>query len=355
MPNANKLSLNDQDITGLKQLWDIGLSALSIKPPLYIRSILGSPKDWFFKQQDSEFTAADPYAPIRTFKYAVDLLVPALPRQAPVSLPPLAKRLFWRPTRLMFNPDQNQNPTTFPEESWFFINGICTNEHVARMNAGLLSKLFHRPIQIVQNATDGALVDLVECAIGKGLSQMTEPARKAYPVILAALENPDKERVVVVCHSQGTIIMANVLRALKSHEFKSKLYADASHAPTEQHCTEPAALEDDSLLSKLEIYAFANCATTLRKVENQDYPYIESFANEHDIVARLGCICPDADELGIDIDGPIFERKGMWGHLLNIHHLFGMRDHLEGGKANPYTHKDGLTPRLYKYYQGKKP
>lgn len=355
MAAENKLSLNDQDIQGLKQLWDIGLSALKMRRPMFVRSILGNPKDWFLKQKLSEFTAADPYAPIKTFNYAVDLTVPALPRQAPAFLPPLAKRLFWRPTRLMFNPDHNQNPTTFPEESWFFINGICTNEQVARMNADMLSELFHRPIQIVQNATDSALVDLVECAIGKGLSQMTEPARKAYPVILDALENPEKERVVVVCHSQGTIIMANVLRALKSAEFKAKLYADASHAPTEQHCAEPAALCDSALLSKLEIYAFANCATKMKKVDGKPYPHIESYANEHDLVARLGCINPDAAELGIDIEGPIFERKGMWGHLLNVHHLFGMRDHLQYGKANPYTSTDGATPRLYQYFQGEQP
>jgi hypothetical protein len=356
MNETDKLCLRDQKISSFGQLLNIGTEALKIRPPFYIRSILGNPAEWIFTRNSSEFTAASIYKPVKTFNLAIDLLVPALPLQAPAPLPPLLKRLFWRPTRMMFNPDHNQNPNTFPEESWFFINGICTNEMIARQNASYLSELFHRPFQMVQNATDGAIVDLLECAVGKGLGVMTEPARKGYPAILAALKDPKKDRVVVICHSQGTIIMGNILQALKDPTFKGKLYAKGSQAGGEECIYEPDALDDPALLAKLEIYAFANCATNMTKVGGHNFPHIESYGNEFDIVARLGCLSPKKRELGIRIDGPTYQANGKWGHLLNVHYLFGMRDYLAGEKPNPYTSKDGnRLPRLYDYFQGGKP
>ena len=44
---------------------------------------------------------------------------------------------------------------------------------------------------------------------------MTEPAVKATVAILNAMIDPERDKVVVICHSQGTIITANVIRALK--------------------------------------------------------------------------------------------------------------------------------------------
>jgi hypothetical protein len=58
--------------------------------------------------------------------------------------------------------------------------------------------------------------DLVECSLGKEWYQNTESATAAFPAIYDALKDPAKERVVVVCHSRGTIIMAVVLRGLKA-------------------------------------------------------------------------------------------------------------------------------------------
>lgn len=356
MNDTEKLCLRDQKISSIGQLLNIGTEALKISPRRYIRSILGNPKEWIFTRNASEFTAANIYTPITTANLAIDLLVPAVPVQAPAPLPPVFKRLFWRPTRILFNPDHNQNPNTFPEESWFFINGICTNEMIARQNASYLSELFHRPFQIVQNATDGAVVDLMECVVGKGLGIMTEPARKGYPAILAALKDPKKERVVVVCHSQGTIIMGNILQALKDPAFKCKLYAKGSHAKSERCIHEPDALDDLALLAKLEIYAFANCSTSMAKVEGHNFPHIESYGNQYDIVARLGCLSPKQRELGIRIDGPTYQAREKWGHLLNAHYLFGIHDHLAGDKPNPYVSLEGSRqPRLYKYFQGAKP
>lgn len=356
MTSEEQRSLKDVNIDDLGQLIKIAAKALPIKPPNYIRSILGHSSEWLPRRHGSEFGLANLYRPIQTANLGLDLTVPGLPLEAPPRTPPLLKRLFWRPSRILFSPDHNQNPTTFPDEAWFFINGICTNETVARTNAGYLSKMFHRPFQIIQNATDGAVVDLLECVIGKGTGVMTEPARVGYPAILAALRDPHKKRVVVICHSQGTIIMSNILRALKDPSFKCMLYAEGSRAGGEQCDYVPDALEDPALLKKLEIYAFANCATTMTRVDGKNYPHIESYGNENDIVARLGCLSPDQSGLGIRIDGETYHAKDKWGHLLNAHYLFGIYDHLTGKAQNPYRAYDiGKSPRLYEYFQGKKP
>ena len=67
---------------------------------------------------------------------------------------------------------------------------------------------------MIQNSTDSLWVDLFECALGKEWYRVVEPAIKAFPPIYDALKSPHKQRVVVICHSQGTIIMATVLRLL---------------------------------------------------------------------------------------------------------------------------------------------
>src|SRR5512144_951077 len=98
-----------------------------------------------------------------------------------------------------------------------------TNDSVAQLNAAYLASLFHRPLTLIQNSTDSLLIDLVECLLGRDWEfeqtfdwwDMTESAIKAFPPIYEALTNPQKKKVVVIAHSQGTLIMAYVLRLLK--------------------------------------------------------------------------------------------------------------------------------------------
>jgi hypothetical protein len=94
-------------------------------------------------------------------------------------------------------------------------------------------------------------------------------------------------------------------------------------------------------------------------------PYMEHFANEFDWVARLGILSPLRGDSGasIEIDGPVFEQKGEWGHLLNEHYLSAMDDYLYPGAA-PYNRDENPFPpggngaaesRLYQYFHGKSP
>ena len=237
---------------------------------------------------------------------------------------------------------------------------------MAEFNSTYLAKLFHRPLAVIQNATDSLLLDLVQCAIGKGWSKSTEPAVKALPLISEALENENKKKVVVVCHSQGTIIMSNVLRALKSIEFKEKLFELHRRQFPDIALVEPneylsGAVKEN--LRKLEIFAFANCATDMTYYDSElSFPFIENYGNENDIVARLGMLAPKKTQEKIDIDGANYLNADMWGHLLNQHYLFKMHTYLSNPKAkkNPYTPLGNgehvpSQPRIYGYYHGAEP
>lgn len=380
--------------------------ALNFFPPLYAQSILGPIRTWIPPhKKESEFNIIDFWRPIRTANYLVDTLVPAFSHApgpwARTLLPPVIQNLFWRPSNYFQQADPLLSVTSFINEQWIYVNGIATNEDVAMMNSELLSQLFKRPITVVHNQTDSTILDLVQCVTGKVFKtspnlndeqSMTEPAIKATVVVLDALKDPAKDRVVLLCHSQGTIITANVLRALQ----KSVSQIKAVHQAPELKLTlqlnylERVAFElfwmeaiftfsDEeldsylvSMMKKLEVYTFANCAdkmnyvchSTNNKGELIGLPYIENFANQFDLVARLGVLSPLRENGDIiEIDGALYEKQGgnAWGHLLNQHYLFGIADYLQNSDktTNPYALQAGETstvlPRLYRYYDGARP
>jgi len=388
----------------LKDLLGIAADAANIRPPLYVRSLFGPMDSWIRSPRKySEFEILDPWQPIRTLKYLRDATIPARPWSAPdwaeTLMPDLVTHLFWRPSRFFRQSDEYGSTRSFPDELWFFINGVATNEDVAELNAAFLAQLFHRPITVMQNATDSLLVDLIECGLGKGFKKdpnsedrktMTEPAWKATSAILEALNAPAIKKVVVIAHSQGTIIMANVLRAIaKALKDQRLLTTRRRKVPWHKYTQllmggvktdADKAIRDDlahslsvfgagtpsgvlKRLQKLEIYTFANCADKMKYVAHRGgraFPYLEHFANEFDIVARLGILSPNSK---IEIDGPAYRQEGAWGHLLNEHYLFAIDDYLYPGletvrEENPYAPMDighDTQPRLYRYCHGKRP
>ncbi len=390
----------------LRSLVQVADAALRIRPPLYFRSIFGTLSDWAPPHRRfSEYNILNPWQPVTALRFLADITLPAFPTTAPnwarTVFPPVVNRRLWRPTHFFRQPDDHAGVSTFPDERWFFINGISTNADLASINAAYLAHLFHRPLTVVQNATDSVLVDLFECAIGKGFKNdpdskdrktMTEPAWRATSAILEAINAPETKRVVVIAHSQGTIITANVLRAV-TKALRSELverFEPRWHAFTQRLMggvqTETDKIVRDNLahslaeltkgglreallrLAKLEVYTFANCADRMRYVHpSLEVPYMEHFANERDIVARLGVLSPlrgagSQADAPIQIDGPVFVRTGAWGHLLNDHYLTPIDDYLYPGpreysrEDNPYPAigQGPLQSRLYEYFHGKR-
>lgn len=388
----------------VRDLERIARAALKGFKPPYVRPIFGEFQSWAPPyRQFSEYNIIDLWRPVATLRFLADLTVPAQAKTTPDGarfwLPSLFTRRIWRPTHFFRQPDEYGGFSSFPDEHWFFINGIGTNADVARINAAFLAHLFHRPLTVVQNATNSLLVDLHECAIGKGFKKepksddrktMTEPAWRATAALLQALNAKHVERVVVIAHSQGTIITSNVLRAV-AHAFQSGVvregypgWHDFAKGMMGEVTSDTQKISRDNIahsmselssegrtealrrMAKLEIYTFANCADDMRYVAPPDpIPYMEHFANERDLVAWLGILSPlrgESDAL-IEIDGPMRVRAGAWGHLLNEHYLAPIDDYLYPSPHRPPRESDpypatGHGPtrsRLYDYFHGKRP
>jgi hypothetical protein len=378
---------NVQYVIGNRQLRDLigGVTdALRSIPPFYISSILGPPWTWLpILRRYSEFGILDVWQPGRTLGFLLDIGVPSVPKMAPPFIPPLAKRLFWHPSQISQIGDQYGNQTSHPKEAWLFINGIATDCDLACINAAYLTFLFHRPITLIQNSTGGFLEDLLECALDKATFLTGEAATKGFPTLYDALKDENKQRVVLIAHSQGTIIASVMLRfieriTMRDHE--PALYAawernrpkpvNPEDAPLDPRDFEPLKSEE---INKLEVYCFANCATQFRYItknhDNMPIPWIESYGNEYDLVARLGMLAPHSTLRDVHIDGPQYVRRGAWGHLLNDCYLRPIEHVQRKGRkrgprlsstAAPYellNQKEfpGTVPRLYHYLNGGSP
>jgi hypothetical protein len=256
-----------------------------------------------------------------------------------------------------------------------------TNSAVAQLNAALLAELFHRPITLIQNSTSSLLTDLWQCALDKMNWRISEPVIKAFPAIYDALTSPHKQRVVVVAHSQGTIIAAVILRLLEQITRREPQGGEpvpaASLAPPEFIFPDDAPLRAEEFaplrerdLAKLELYCFATCASVMAHLRptntaGRAVPYMEHFGNENDIVARLGMLAPYAGKRKIHIEGPRYLHPGAWGHLLNEHYLYPIAGaqrsgRRRGGKGTaapfvPLVSAEGVVkpaPRLFGYING---
>ena len=312
----------------------------------------------------------------RTAKYLADVLIPSFHRHAPSWVPARWRSVFFHQTTIERRPDQAVRYPSFPAEEWFFINGILTDPGMAAWNADYLAAIFHRPFTIIQNATDGGFSDLLECADEKAFGMNGEPVDVGFPAVHRALKDETKNRVVIIAHSQGTLISAVMARLLRlRYERVGELLSAAEQAEELAALQragvtlDPDKFEDVTTaeLERLEIYCLANCATEMRYVDrDRALPWIESFGNEHDLVARLGMLAPDRKAEEIAIDGPLWIHRCAWGHLLNAHYLRAI-DLAQGGasspgpattSAEPYEQLGGPTatsPRLFAYVNGGEP
>jgi hypothetical protein len=374
---AEPWQLAIRDERAVRELVGSVTDALAIAPTSWVPSFLGLPSSWG-PAPYSEYQLLWSGDVPRLARYLVDVGIPSVPGRAPGWVPGPLASLFWHPSHVDRHPDENGRSDSHPHEAWFFINGILHDDALAQMNGDYLAYLFHRPITLLQNSTDGALVDLLECAVER-LGATAEDVDAAFPPLMNALKDAEKERVVVIAHSQGTLIVAVVLELIKhiyartSSNRLSDADVDAIHRRTRadgmrfdrRHIKPLNARE----LGRLELYCFANCASHMRYIDAVDgaaFPWIESFANQHDIVARLGVVAPHPGQRQIEIDGPRYEHRGAWGHLLNAHYLRAieqaqLRERVGRAAAHdgaPYTlinrprFPGAVVPRLYDYLAG---
>lgn len=337
----------------------------------------------------TEFRLLSPDALPRSALTLAHMLIPAVPRRLPAwarvrpALKP-AVRLLLRPSKVYRYRPVRPRPDPTPEQAWFFLNGICTDRNVLMLNAAYLTELFDRPLTLLHNSTCGLVPDLLECALGKGWNGVTEAARMAFAPIYSALKQPGCQRVVLLAHSQGTIVAGVLLWLLRglypataeelldgeprcpeqrlARELAERWGFPCALNPA-QRATSPAAVKPPltlAELAKLEIYAFANCASLMGAVDRAArLPYIESFGNEFDAVARLGVLAAARGPAAARIGGERFMRPGAWGHLLNAHYLHAMERDWRADAIGPALRAlPGNTresPRLLGYFGAASP
>ena len=188
--------------------------ALQIRPPDYVHSILGNPDSWCTETcPPTELKLAEFREWTKGLPELAYILIPALPWKPRGLSFPFSDLLF-RPSRVFRYPAGAHVPNPTPNERWFFINGICTDDSVVDLNAQYLHRLFGRPLTVLHNVTRGFIPDLAACAVGKEWDHVTESAAIAFPPIYAALKNETCERLILLAHSQGTILSAVILDML---------------------------------------------------------------------------------------------------------------------------------------------
>ena len=55
----------------------------------------------------------------------------------------------------------------YPDELWIHINGILNDADAAKVTCKVIYEMFGRPCKLLHNPTDGPVLDLLECFMGK--------------------------------------------------------------------------------------------------------------------------------------------------------------------------------------------
>ena len=223
------------------------------------------------------------------------IFIPTLPIHCPSWMPTIIKNTIFGGNSYFIKDDSFKEG--IDTKCILFINGILTNKDIVYQNINLLKRIFKLPVHCVFNNTDSLIMDLIECMIGKQTNDLTEASFVTLSVVSKLVLNKNITKIIIICHSQGTIIMSQVLTNLSRF-----------------------GLDKESILKKIEIYSFANCSTKMKYVIN-NHPYMENLANENDIIAKMGCNCHSDIAHLIDIDGKKIINPTGIGHLFNSHYL----------------------------------
>lgn len=198
----------------------------------------------------------------------------------------------------------------------FFLNGICTDKRVWEVNAKEIEEVFNFKVLPLHNTTNGVISDIMECVFGREFNLDDAETLHLYQTLKKALET--NRKVIVLAHSQGGIIIAQLIQKLIE--------------------------EEHQFLHKLELYTFASAAS---EVPIANY-HAEHYANNYDYVSRIGVL-----SYRHDFHGKVFERTDGAGHLFNIHYLKPFREGLfcaGRSKLSKYL-KDKYRYKIYRTEQ----
>jgi hypothetical protein len=299
--------------------------------------VLGLPNSWpmLLENAIDLFKDRGPVGTILGLLGTVYKTIVFLPFECPEFLswlPSWIQWLLFRQKAKLYAPTREQIATSkVNNEYWIFVNGVATTSDIGLKNVSMLQEVFSRPVWLCHNPTDGIIVDLLECVAGKlGFFDWfwePKPKRLLTESVRAALyeaESGKYTRVVLIAHSQGTIITSHALQILSG-----------------------GTLRTQRLMKKyLEVVAIANCA---QQMPGYQLKYLENISNKGDTVAWLGALFPFKDfwedkyGQGIEIGGSFVTEPYLWGHLLNAHYLY----HMKKGKYKGirlHDFRDGGVP-----------
>ena len=187
-------------------LLKIVYSSIRNTPNIY-RSIVGNQVLSNISNNTNSEIHKDNWSISNTFYLITDIFIPSLPIHCPSWMPNIIRKTIFGGNSLFLEDTDTINNSN-PEQYFLFINGILTNETIIQKNIKLLKNKFNRPIHCLFNKTDSFIMDLLECAIGKQTNDLTEASILGLSTISRILLDPKINKFVIICHSQGTIIIA---------------------------------------------------------------------------------------------------------------------------------------------------
>uniref|UniRef100_A0A7S2U0T5 Uncharacterized protein n=1 Tax=Lotharella oceanica TaxID=641309 RepID=A0A7S2U0T5_9EUKA len=216
--------------------------------------------------------------------------------------------------------DEMKNELDADGNLFIFVNGMMNARPIVEINRMILKKMFGRPINIFYNQPHSFIYDIIQCYVDKVDSVYTAPSHGLEELVIEILtKRNDVKKLIIFCHSQGSIITSACLRNLRKKVKKGKL--DLKH-----------------IRDRLEVYSFATCTNSMRYIDDKTQcPYIEHYCNTKDYVSSLGVgAYPHIKRLcELRFDGRVYYRD-RWGHFFNMHYLDNLRAYkTEGASADP--------------------
>jgi len=200
-------------------------------------------------------------------------------------------------------------------DRWIFVNGMCVDNNLGGANATQLAKLCKRQVGFFHNPTQGLLIDLFECMVGRTFNFQTPVSGRLAKCLSRYLLNDNYKRVVLVCHSQGGIIASGAIDLLIKRQVTG--------------------------MNKLEVYTFGSAADKFAQVADEDtenmYPFYEHYANELDYISKIGT-------LHWHLPGNVFT-VARDGHFFGEHYL----PDFKRGKYKIYSGPSNAKSKLYSY------